>query len=89
MPSIAHSSNINDVTFGCVPGTDASSWVAGFDLEKVAMATASGENVSTGGLVGIHLKNVGTAGDSPTRAYVVACYSAVLELKDTGAFVYS
>ena len=89
MPSIAHSSNINDITYGCVPGTDASSWVAGFDLEKVSMATASGENVSTGGLVGIHLKNVGTAAASPTRAYVVACYSAVLELKDTGAFVYS
>ncbi len=89
MPSIAHSSNVNDVTFGCVPGTDASTWVAGFDMEKCSGASATGENVSTGGLVGIHLKNVGTAGDSPTRAYVVACYSAVLELKDTGAFVYS
>ncbi len=89
MPSIAHSTNINDVTYGCVPGTDASSWVAGYDMEKCSGATATGENVSTGGLVGIHLMNVGTAGDSPTRAYVVSCYSAVLELKDTGAFVYS
>ncbi len=89
MPSIAHSSNIGDAEYGCVVGTAASSWVAGFDLEKVAQASASGENVSTGGLVGIHLKNVGTAGASPTRCYVVACYSACLELKDTGAFCYS
>jgi len=89
MPSIAHSSNINDVTYGCVPGTDGNSFVIGFDLEKVPQATASGENVTTGGLVSIHLNNVGAAGASPTRAYIVASYSAVLELKDTGAFVYS
>ncbi len=89
MPSIAHSTNVNDVTYGCVATSDASTWVAGFDLEKCSGATATGENVSTGGLVGIHLKNVGVAGDSPTRAYVVACYSAVMELKDTGCFVYS
>jgi len=89
MPSIAHSSNINDVSYGCVPGTDAGSFVIGFDQEKCSGATATGENVTTGGLVSIHLANVGTAGASPTRAYIVASYSAVLELKDTGAFVYS
>ena len=89
MPSIAHTTNINDVTYGCVPGTDASSRVAGFDLEKVPQASASGENVTTGGLVSIHLQNVGQGAASPTRAYLVASYSAVLELKDTGAFVYS
>ena len=47
------------------------------------------ENVTTGGLVSIHLTNVGADAASPTRAYLVASFSAVLELKDTGAFVYS
>jgi len=89
MNSIAHSSNISDAAYGCVPGTDASSMVFGFDLEKVSQASASGESVTTGGLVSVHLKNVGTAAASPSRAYMVASYSAVLELKDTGAFVYS
>ena len=89
MPSIAHSTNISDVTYGCIPGTEANSFVIGFDLEKVPQATASGENVTTGGLVSIHLQNVGAGAASPTRAYLVASYSAVLELKDTGAFVYS
>ena len=66
----------------------ANSMVFGFDLEKVPQASASGESVQTG-MVQISLQNVGTATASPTRAYVVSCYSGVLELKDTGAFVYT
>ena len=64
MPSIAHSSNISNVTYGCAPGTDANSFCIGFDLEKVPQATASGENVTTGGLVSIHLANVRWRGES-------------------------
>ena len=88
--SIAHSSNMNDVTYGCSGTQDANSFVAGFDLEKVSQASGSGESVTTGGLVSVHITNAGS-GDvaSPTRAFLVASYSALVELKDTGCFVYS
>jgi len=89
--SVAHSPNINDEAYGCVKGTAAKSFVAAFDLEKAAHhgASSSGENLSTGGIVSVNHQKVGTAGASPSRAYISCMYSAVVELKDTGAFVYS
>jgi hypothetical protein len=76
-----------DERAGAAPGNNFS---VGFDMEKIASASATGENVSTGGMISIHLKNVGTnAATAPTRAHIVAVHSAVLELKDSGCFVYS
>jgi hypothetical protein len=89
MTSLAHSTNISDETYGCVQGTAGNSFFAAFDLERASGASASGENVNTGGLVSIHLANTGVGSSASTRAHIVANYSAVLELKDTGAFVYS
>ena len=92
MSSIAHGTNINDSAWGVVPGTNASSFIFAWDLEKAAQhgASSTGENVTTGGLVSLHLLNVGSGvGVGPTRAYICALYDAVLELKDTGASVYS
>ena len=91
MSSIAHPTNIGDIAYGCVPGTDASSFVFGFDLEKAAHmgGTSSGVNVSTGGVVSVHLINIGSNQASPKRAYLCAIYDAVLELTDTGSSVFS
>ena len=91
MSSIAHGTNIGDSAWGAVPGTNASSFTFLWDLDKAAHhgASSTGENVTTGGLVSLHLKNVGSAGASPTRAYICALYDAVLELVDTGARVYT
>ena len=89
--SVAHGSNINDVAYGCVKGTAAKSWVAGFDLEKAAHhgASSSGENLSTGGILSVNLLKVGSAAASPSRAYISCLYDCVCELKDSGAHIYS
>jgi len=89
--SVAHGSNINDVAYGCVKGTAAKSWVAGFDLEKAAHhgASSSGESLATGGILSVNLLKVGSAAASPSRAYINCLYDCVAELKDTGCFVYS
>ncbi len=50
---------------------------------------SSGENLSTGGILSVNLQKVGSANDSPTRAYINCLYDAVAELKDSGCFVYS
>ena len=89
--SIAHGSNINDVAYGCVKGTVAKSWVAAFDNEKAAHhgASSTGENLSTGGILSVNLLKVGSGAASPSRAYISCLYDSVVELKDSGAFVYS
>ena len=89
--SIAHGSNINDVAYGCVKGTAAKSFVTAFDLEKAAHhgASSTGESLATGGILSVNLLKVGSAGASPSRAYINCLYDAVAELKDTGCFVYS
>ena len=89
--SVAHGTNIDDVAYGCVKGTVAKSFIAGFDLEKAGHhgATSTGENLSTGGILSVNLQKVGSANDSPTRAYINCLYDAVAELKDSGCFVYS
>jgi hypothetical protein len=89
--SVAHGSNINDVAYGCVKGTAAKSFVAGFDLEKAAHhgASSTGENLSTGGVLSVNLLKVGSAAASPSRAYINCLYDAVAELKDSGCHVYS
>ena len=65
--------------------TDATMWVAGFDLESLPQAQNTGIPVQGGGMVQINLKKVGT----PTRAYVSCHFDAVLELKSQGAIAYS
>ena len=90
--SVAHSSNINDESYGCVDTTAAKSFVAGFDLETAAHhgASSTGANLSTGGILSINFQKVGTAtAASPTRCYINCLYDACIELKDTGAFCYS
>ena len=89
MSSITHGSSIGDQAFVAVTGTDASSFILGFDLETAAHhgATSTGENVDTGGLVSIHLMNVGSAQAPAKRAYLCAIYDAILELKGTCASV--
>ena len=56
---------------------------------EIDRASSSGENISTGGIVSVNLLKVGSAGASPTRAYINCLYDAVVELKDSGAFCYS
>ena len=89
--SVAHGSNINDVAYGCVKGAAAKSFIAAFDLEKAAHhgASSTGENLSTGGILSVNFQKVGSAGASPSRAYISCLYDSVAELKDTGCFVYS
>ena len=90
--SLAHNVNIGDTAWGKVAGTDASSWVFATDMEKAAHhgAAGTGENLSTGGLLNYHIKNVGnTVGTAPSRAYLTTISDAVLELRDSGANVYS
>jgi hypothetical protein len=65
--------------------TDATMWVAGFDLESLPQSQNTGIPVQGGGMVQINLKNVGT----PKRAYVSCHFDAVLELKSQGAIAYS
>ncbi len=65
--------------------TDATTWVAGFDLESLPQAQNTSIPVQGGWMVQINLKNLGT----PTRAYVSCHFDAVLELKSQGALQYS
>ncbi len=59
-------------------------------MGKDATGAGSGKKVSTGGMISVLMKNRGTnAATAPTRAHIVAVHSAVLELKDSGCFVYS
>ena len=89
--SVAHASNINDVSYGCVKGTVAKSFVTAFDMEKAAHhgASSTGESLATGGILSVNLLKVGSAGASPSRAYISCLYDSVCELKDSGAFIYS
>ena len=91
LSSVAHGTNINDVAYGCDKNTTANSWVAGFCLEKAAHhgASSSGENLSTGGILSVNLQKTGSAGSSATRAYINCHYDCCLELKDSGAHVWS
>ena len=91
LSSVAHGSNINDVAYGCDKNTTANSFVAGFDLEKAAHhgASSSGENLSTGGILSVNLQKTGSAAASATRAYICCHYDCCLELKDSGAHVWS
>ena len=89
--SVAHSSNISGEAYGCVKGTVAKSWVGSFDHERAAHhgASSTGENLSTGGILSVNLLKVGSAAASPSRAYINCLYDSVVELKDSGAFIYS
>ena len=89
LPSTVHAADISDAAYGCVAGTAGTSHIHCHDLEVVPGTSHSGANVTTGGLVSLHLLSAGSAGASPSRVYTVARYDAVLELKNTGAFVYS
>ena len=60
-------------------------WVAGFDLESVPQAEASGIPVQGGGTVIVHLKNITGA----TKAFIATHYDSVLEIKSQGAIVYT
>ena len=91
LSSVAHGANINDVAYGCDKNSTANSWVAGFDLEKAARneKSSSGENLSTGGILSVNLQKTGSAAASATRAYICCHYDCCLELKDSGAHVWS
>ena len=69
----------------------ANSWVAGFCMEKAAHhgASSTGENLSTGGILSVNLQKTGSAAASASRAYICAHYDCCLELKDSGAHVWS
>ena len=64
-------------------------FVAGFDLESVPGAEASGIPVQGGGTVQINLKNISDGTTQVKKAYISTHYDAVLELKSQGAIVYS
>ena len=82
--SVSHAVNISAEGYG--DGTAISrQWVAGFDLESVPGAEASGIPVQGGGTVMVHLKNIAGA----TKAYIATHYDAVLEIKSQGAIVYT
>ena len=82
--SVSHSVNISGEGYG--DGTDISTqFVAGFDLESVPQAEASGVPVEGGGTVQIFLKNITGA----EKAFIATHYDAVLEIKSQGAIVYS
>ena len=64
--------------------------MAGFDLESVPGAEASGIPVQGGGTVQISLKNISAAdAETAQKAYISTHYDAVFELKSQGAIVYS
>lgn len=82
--SVSHASNISSVGYG--NGTaDSRQFVICHDLESVPGAEASGIPVQGGGTIQISLKNVGT----PTKAYIMTHYDAVLEIRNQGAIAYS
>ena len=91
--SISHSVCISAQGYGdggVGDGTAPSrQFVAGFDLESVPGAEASGIPVQGGGTVQISLKNISNATTPALKAYISTHYDAVLELKSQGAIVYS
>ena len=82
--SVSHAVNISAEGYG--DGTKISrQFVAGFDLESVPQAEASGIPVQGGGTVQIFLKNITGA----KKAYIATHYDSVLEIKSQGAIVYT
>ena len=89
LPSTVHASDITDAAYGCVAGVTGTSHIMAHDLEVVPGTSHSGANVTTGGLVSLHLSQSGSAGAAASRLYATARFDCVLELKNTGAYIYS
>ena len=86
--SISHSVCISAAGYGDGEAPSRQ-FVAGFDLESVPGAEASGIPVQGGGTVQISLKNISNDATRAQKAYIPTHYDAVLELKSQGAIVYS
>ena len=89
--SIAHSTNISAAGYGTVPGTTSNQFCIVMDVDVAGHMGSqhSGIPVNTGGIVSVHLKNIGSAGDAPTRITTAALSDVVIEITDTAARVYS
>ena len=69
---------------------DAFKYINSFDLERVPQASMSGINLSTGGLLTLSMKGVGSAtADRPTRCYVNCHYDAVAEITASGCSIHT
>ena len=62
-----------------------------FDMEKAGHSGSenSGEILTRGGVLTVHLKNVGAGGASPTKVWTITIYDSILELRESSASVYS
>ena len=89
--SIAHSTNISASGYGRVAGTASNQFIMVADVDAAGHmgASHSGQSVNTGGIVSVHLKNIGGGGDAPTRITTAALHDLVIEITDTAARVYS
>ena len=91
--SVSHATNISyhgycgrkNGELGATGDTPARQFQVLFDLETVGQAEASGEQVSGGAIVQIHLENIAGA----TAAYVATHFDCVLEIRQQGAVLYS
>ena len=86
--SMSHASAISEAGYGN-NSASARQFVTLHDLETMPACESTGMLVAGGGTVQISLKNCGTAGKAPTRAYIVTHSDAVLELRDQSSIVYS
>ena len=90
-PSIAHSTNISGAGYGTTPGTASNQFLICMDVDRAGHMGSqhSGIPVNTGGIVSVHLKNIGLAGDAPRSIFTAALHDVVIEITDTAARVYS
>ena len=86
--SQSHASCISEAGYGNNTAA-ARQFVTMHDLETMPACESTGMLVAGGGTVQITLKNTGTAGKAPSRAFIVTHSDAVLELKDQSSIVYS
>ena len=69
---------------------DTFKYINSFDLERVPQASMSGINLSTGGLLTLSMKGVGsTTSNRPTRCYVNCHYDAVAEITAAGCSIHT
>jgi hypothetical protein len=87
---IGHSSSVSFTGFG--GGTAAGRCFAQiYDLEKCpGHAEHTGQAIDSGGIISLHVTGVGTqAGEYVDRCILIHSFSAMLELKDSGAVLYT